>query len=988
MGNRGDNIRVLELARETVSFFIQRIFQTDFGPHRYRLMGDLLDLAMRDVQGLQLDPLSPALHFPPLPTYLLHPSHLPTPGMNGNVTGSFNPQHGDLATPNEAAVSSYVEPSAMCLGPGECYYLAASCALERWQRFRRMQWKGEQDDSRDTTDNPDNWTSMSISQERKIDHAGQAIDALSRAHELFKRQKRQHISLFVASKIAIAYMEAGRNELALRFLERIVKSYENIRWNGPFLSQLLLSLAANEHSDDLERRGRILWTLLGSQSLLDGRQQESALRLADQWINDKATSTDKKPLEVYYGDDQDTWKVESIFGRDTSDLDGSRIPFQLCVKMHPDSSLQGIDFDFLQLDFAEGIPSLRIESRDSENDGTSSLVQLKTVDLRESNSQVINVGTSVLSWAKSSCRIFQGALIPSRVGFVKMTGITLGKNEVITLRLGFSITPSQELKLFQPHWVISTNPMKKVLLPYRDLPNSALVRHRTHNVKVQLDHDQVAYLDEKFPLTINVSNEDSVELDVRLSVQISSQISSPKDTASAWIGLNAEKLEAINTLSEQQLGWIKPGHSVSLLVFLSFQHSLTTRNVEVMAHTSEKHEGEGMNFHESETHQFVSIPVQQVFKGTFSAQWRLYRFLNSTRFHIPASSGRHDMDESSRYVEITSDELHSHAIGSESSSQVSAVAAINAALAILTSAINLLDVRVSLNPNSRHLRLLDKDLSLHSEQLVGEWSNGDRWGTVFDIEVSSENTAGVSIEDEHGFLRSTGNLEITWQRATSLASSKSVINISSVPLPLLLPPHLLSRIIVSVSTSISNQQPLVILLTIINPSKLPSDVFIALEDSQSDFEILSHRSFTVPNLLPRSTRSIPVHASIKEDPAEQDSALRALPRVRAWQRDRRQHTDQSVSEHEAGDPASNKEEDIPIINQRSGVGIPLDVILRYNNVSKSHVNSTAHTSPSKGDNLPSSNEERSKSNEQQSADLVQHLLLENQRLAQWSIYVM
>ncbi|KAF9953552.1 hypothetical protein BGZ72_005333 [Mortierella alpina] len=74
-------------------------------------------------------------------------------------------------------------------------------------------------------------TLQSMNAERAIDHLALTIELLTKSYEQFKRYKAGRMTLFLASEIAGTYYTAGKFEMALKFFERIGKTYRKERWN-------------------------------------------------------------------------------------------------------------------------------------------------------------------------------------------------------------------------------------------------------------------------------------------------------------------------------------------------------------------------------------------------------------------------------------------------------------------------------------------------------------------------------------------------------------------------------------------------------------------------------------------------------------------------------------------------------------------------------------------------------------------------------------
>lgn len=968
---------------------------------QYRLMGDLLDSAMRDSATAPLPAFRPSIHFPPLPTFLLHPSHLPTPTANGNVVPSYNPQHGNLAVPNEAAVASSCVPLQICPGAGECFYIAGLCALERWHRFKKMLWEETQSspDGKRPDGEQENWSSANVAQEMKVDHAGQAIDALTKAYEALKRQERGRFSLFIASKIVNAYLDSGQHELALRFLDRIAKTYQAGSWTGPLLSQLLLAWVSAEKLNDRERQLRLLWAIL-SQSAFSGEKCcDAAVQALQAIVANDANMEASNTLDVHMDNDNNLLHVEIAFAKGEATLGDKALPFQLRLCAGASPALRGIDFDKLRVHFAAGQPDLIINGQVGKASRGSSISALITSSLEAGETDGTNAGQADLSWSDSSIRVLQGSIIPRTLTPIEISGISLHKKGALPFALHIDLSGKDTSQVGkQPRWLVSLDPVRYVNLQTRADPDVVIVRPRRHKLSVTLVHNQSAYIQETFSVRIELSNTDAVDLDCLLSARMSGgtvRLAQDNDPNAAGTSLSE--------LQECSLGKVAAGSVLSKTIYFCFEQDRPRgiADVVIRARESEADASSSEVTQYSEYHTNVNVALQRLVTATYSAQWR-----QSNRSSVLGP----DDDTSSTSSVMTAGDLQTSTVGHDSIASRSAFVNLNVALTFhCDEAITVKRVRIILSPNHPHLRLLRHALvadsagnKLQETSVGGEWIDGDRWGGSYDLEVLSENAAGAPMEGEDGIIGSTGHLEVEWSRQGSKnhSSSAEQDSIASLALPLLIPPYLLSRLIVSLPTVVSGEQSFVMLITIVNPSKLPSDVLIGIDDSVADFSILSHRNFTVPNLLPRSTRSIPIHVSYRGagtmatqapgSPSKSGGAapiLRVLPHVRAWQRDRRDipkatqqpdSREEGTSELETAHKMYAETERPPIANARPNVGIPLDVALRYSS-------STRSANAGGFDSSTGARLEHSGGLGSGAGDLAARLSAENQRHGIWTI---
>ncbi|KAF9948811.1 hypothetical protein BGZ65_007801 [Modicella reniformis] len=82
-----------------------------------------------------------------------------------------------------------------------------------------------------TTNKPYPPSFQTMNAERAVDHLSLTIELLTKSYEQFKRYKAGRMTLFLASEIAGTYYTAGKFEMALKFFERIGKTYRKEAWN-------------------------------------------------------------------------------------------------------------------------------------------------------------------------------------------------------------------------------------------------------------------------------------------------------------------------------------------------------------------------------------------------------------------------------------------------------------------------------------------------------------------------------------------------------------------------------------------------------------------------------------------------------------------------------------------------------------------------------------------------------------------------------------
>jgi hypothetical protein len=86
-------------------------------------------------------------------------------------------------------------------------------------------------------------SSAAFLNEQKVDHWTLILELFSKAYELFKKHAlpnsgQSRLTFFIALQIATAYHESGKDELAVKFFERITKTYRKERWKSLLLPGL------------------------------------------------------------------------------------------------------------------------------------------------------------------------------------------------------------------------------------------------------------------------------------------------------------------------------------------------------------------------------------------------------------------------------------------------------------------------------------------------------------------------------------------------------------------------------------------------------------------------------------------------------------------------------------------------------------------------------------------------------------------------------
>lgn len=723
---------------------------------------------------------------------------------------------------------------------------------------------------------------------------------------------------------------------------------------------------------------------------LTDQQRKAALDALQAWQARPATE-DGKALTVESSATNGVLPVEASFARSHIDLDDQGCLFQVRLGVPNGQSLTGIHFESLHLYFTGQAAPFVIQHEDGSDAALSTLTDVGRLSLdpevgeggaKEEKKRV--VGRADLRWwSPGVVRALQGVVLPATVGLLQLEKVCLLGKGGTDFCLEFVLAREEELRsssYVPQRWLVAAQPARYINLPLEEEQDGVVVRKRRHRVRVDVQHEQEAYLEESFPIRLAIKNEDDVALQCALEAVVQGAAQEGSGDR-LWVRGKEGESGSSSRLEEGSMGVVKPGATMEYTVLMTCQQHLRPRSVELLFKTVIP--GDESESRTSEIVHTAVIPVKPLFGPAFQASWRVVK---SASLAVPlAPSARKpsitvsDVDETGSSEGGGGETMlanHSDGESAHGGSTTTSLAGINVGLAVLAKEDIFIEaVSMHLSEESKHLRMAvgsgsggggGEEAREEKHSVSAVYQPGDRWGTVFDVVVLSENSTGFAIEGSDGTLRPTGQLVVKWRRQ-SASSPANEMNVSRLDVPLLAPPHLLPRIVVSVPSSTTLEQPLVMLLSIVNPSKLSSEIFVSIDDAHADFGILSHKTFTVP-LMAKSTRSVPVHVLSKSVRGAPAHGVRHLPRLRAWQRDRKVKREEGGEEKEQAAQPAPPAPPIPIMNHQRGGGLPLEVELRY---SKTAAGSLSNHQASGGSN----------------GSILAQLQAETQRTGAWTIHV-
>ena len=111
-------------------------------------------------------------------------------------------------------------------------------------------------------------SSAAFLNEQKVDHWSLILELFSKAYELFKKNAsstsaQSRLTFFIALQIATAYHESGKDEQAVRFFERITKTYRRERWKSLLQPGLRMWCESARRLGDVESCLMLMIEMLG-----------------------------------------------------------------------------------------------------------------------------------------------------------------------------------------------------------------------------------------------------------------------------------------------------------------------------------------------------------------------------------------------------------------------------------------------------------------------------------------------------------------------------------------------------------------------------------------------------------------------------------------------------------------------------------------------------------------------------------------------------
>ncbi|KAJ3124893.1 hypothetical protein HK100_011068 [Physocladia obscura] len=425
-------------------------------------------------------------------------------------------------------------PSIVVQNAGYYYYSAALCMQERSVRFKKSQELAHKYPP------PQSIAAIAAATARaaevQTDHAAQTIELLTKSYEQFKRAKHGRMTLFLAAQIAHAYERAGRDDMGLKFFERIAKTYRKEAWMDGILGAIV-----STGVDCARRLGKrravveglvemVCEDVVGEESR---RVQawEEVLRILNGSDGDSIQKVDEGRVDVDV--DMDTinafLKIGWQFFKPNSFVRESA-RFQVTVSTHglPTS----MRLHMIRVLFSNStLDNLWIDNGENSNSAVSEKVAfidfsstIRSVDPNSEaplavKSRKISIAHGDLSITPGTKKIFEGQIIPTVAEDVKIKAVVLIlEGNSGTLRLNYNVSERTNENTIRRKWFSKSDnaadlrPRFIALNGYGNLSTTRIIQKQP-KLTLSLIHAAPILLDEIYPVTLQLKNEEDDDLE-------------------------------------------------------------------------------------------------------------------------------------------------------------------------------------------------------------------------------------------------------------------------------------------------------------------------------------------------------------------------------------------------------------------------------------------------------------------------------------------
>lgn len=450
-----------------------------------------------------------------------------------------------------------LNPSHALQHPGHYYYMAARCTEARRERFLA----NEKGMSQGINAAP------GYANEKKADHLTSILELYTKSYEVFKKYSsttsQGRLTLWIAYRIAHTYYESEKFDVAVRFFERIAKTYRKEKWKHMLRPLLSTWYACAQKLGDVELMATLLVEMIGYAQNVDESitLQEDLLAVFKSSVPVSA----KRPLVVDLKESDPLLDTMLVFWTPEVRV-GEEAGFQLSLATPTNMDLSALPIDSVTITFSNGYyPVVLQHSPPTDDQVADTAVRLVKVGklVPEDEDEEPEEISADLRWKPGERLVVSGSISSEAPGLLTVVSIT-----VVIAQNGWTIEMphepcvSHEISTLVPRWLTSLQPTRFIQLGRNDC-SSVVVRHRPHELTVSLSHQAPALLDEEYPIVIDITNVDERHLDVIVDVLLQ-----PTEVDQAAQHIIFDDQRSSGLIKGIRLGTIAPGVSATKTLYL------------------------------------------------------------------------------------------------------------------------------------------------------------------------------------------------------------------------------------------------------------------------------------------------------------------------------------------------------------------------------------------------------------------------------------
>lgn len=244
-----------------------------------------------------------------------------------------------------------------------------------------------------------------LSKERQVDNSSQKIELLTKRYEQFKKQRSGRMMLYIAAEIAVTYFEAGKYDMALKFFERIGKTYRKENWNMILTSILRWSLRCAKELGYWERAIECLFELLASDLPMSEQKRVDIQTDFFETLKNRSKN-DHHPMSLSINAEQiNPLLTCHVQFKSRSNFVNTLVPFQITLRAGKTSPPRPFRFNAVRILFND--PQYNHVIVDADMDGEDMVLPYELINCHEAQRRADGEYAGWF-WSQADLRVIKG----------------------------------------------------------------------------------------------------------------------------------------------------------------------------------------------------------------------------------------------------------------------------------------------------------------------------------------------------------------------------------------------------------------------------------------------------------------------------------------------------------------------------------------------------------------------------------------------------